>query len=140
MYLQSLYIDNVGPLAGVSLNLPFKSSGDPKPLILVGGNGSGKTNLISIIADALFEAAVSHFSNVLPGSTSNERPWFRIAGGTTTRLGASGSFAILQFEHEGKSYFFKAKSGKVTAAEAASRMPENLRPGASWPDEGETKD
>ena len=64
--------------------------------------------------------------------------WFRIAGASTISIGASGSFGILQFEHEGTSYLFKEKAGRLPAGEISARLPEVLRPAATWPDSDES--
>jgi hypothetical protein len=134
MYLKQLYVENNGPLAQVQLELPFTADGMPKPMVLVGGNGSGKTNLLSIIADALITAAARHYANVLPGMTATHKPWFRIVGGRTIRTGAPGSFTVIRFEHEGTTYFFYEKGGRVPAAEARARLPESLQSAANWGD------
>lgn len=134
MYLKRLHIENNGALHKVAIEFPFTKRGMPKPVILVGGNGSGKTNLLSIIADALFEAAVTHYSDVVANVTPVNRPWFRFVGSTTVRLGQVGGFTILQFEDEGKTYLFREKAGKVTPSEAASRVAEELQAAADWPD------
>lgn len=52
MYLKKIELENVGPIEKLTLELPFQD-GRPKPLIIVGENGSGKTILISHIVNAL---------------------------------------------------------------------------------------
>jgi ABC-type branched-subunit amino acid transport system ATPase component len=54
MYLRSIKLKSVGPIEEVDLVLPF--DGDyPKPLVLVGKNGIGKTTVMSFIINALGE-------------------------------------------------------------------------------------
>jgi len=67
MYLKQLHIENNGPLRDVRLRLPFTPQENPKPVLLVGANGSGKTNLLSILVDALFSAAATHYTDVMSG-------------------------------------------------------------------------
>lgn len=138
MYLNELYVEHNGPLKRVHLELSFTPDGLPKPTVLVGGNGSGKTNLLSIVADALFEAAAQHYTDVMPKMSGLSRPWFRVVGALTVSVGAPGSVAILRFEHEGRTHVFKEKSGNVPAAEVATRLPESLRSTAGWADGGES--
>ena len=57
MYLKNIAIENVGPFEGLNFALPFHEGGNPKPLLLVGTNGSGKTILLAHIADAFHEFA-----------------------------------------------------------------------------------
>ena len=52
MYLQHIELENVGPISGVNIELPF-DGGRPLPVVLVGVNGSGKTTLLSFIVNAL---------------------------------------------------------------------------------------
>ncbi|MBM5782085.1 MAG: hypothetical protein FJ368_01545 [Pelagibacterales bacterium] len=68
MYLKKIYLENVGPIEKLvskagngeieGLELPFyeagENAGNPKPLILVGQNGSGKSTILSFIVNALF--------------------------------------------------------------------------------------
>lgn len=52
MYLRSIQLRNTGPILELNLILPF-SGENPKPLVLVGRNGSGKSTVISFIVNAL---------------------------------------------------------------------------------------
>ena len=52
MYLRSIQLKNTGPIKELNLVLPFEGE-NPKPLILVGLNGSGKSTVISFIVNAL---------------------------------------------------------------------------------------
>ncbi len=133
MYLKRFHVENNGPLREIQLELPFTPAGTPKPVVLVGANGSGKTNLLSIVADALFTAAAKHYTDVMPGMSPLGHPWFRMVGTRTTSVGAAGGFTVLEFEHEGANYFFKEKGGRVPPADAAARLPESMRSAASWP-------
>ena len=132
MYLKELYVENNGPIGRVHLKLPFTKAGIPKPVVIVGGNGSGKTNLLSILADALFSAAAAHYTDVMEGVSPFNRPFFRLVGPATISAGTPGSFTILEFEHEQLTYLFKEKGGRVDPAEARSRLPSNLHAGVSW--------
>jgi hypothetical protein len=137
MYLRQLRVENCGPLTDLSLEFPVEN-GRPLPILLVGGNGSGKTTALSIITDALFEGAATAFSDVLP--TSGEgRQWFRVVGGETISVGAGGSCAVLRFDHDGSDYFFTEKAGKLLAEDVRSRSDLRLHPGMVWSEEGVTK-
>jgi AAA domain, putative AbiEii toxin, Type IV TA system len=138
MYLKQLHVENNGPLRRVHLELPFTATSMPKPIVLVGGNGSGKTNLLSTIGDALLVAAASHYTNVLAGAGPN-RPYFRVVGPRTISVGASGSFTVMQFEHDGTTYLFREKGSHVTPAEARDLLPESLRPAVNWSEKGNVK-
>ena len=140
MYLRRLYVENNGPLRKLCLEFPFALEGAPRPAVLVGGNGSGKTNLLSIIADALFEAAAVHYTDVVPSASLGSRPWFRVSGASTITIGAQGSCAMLGFQQQETSYIYKEKGGILPAKDVLERLPEALRPHASWADEGSVKE
>ena len=141
MYLRQIYIENNGPLRKLDFECSFSADGLPKPLVLVGSNGSGKTNLLSIIADSLFEAAASHYTDALPASSGTSRQWFRLVGPITATLGTPGSCAILEFTHDEKSHLFREKSGTLKAQDLLNRLPATMKAAAVWPDDdGPVKD
>lgn len=132
MYLKQAYVENSGSLRSLDLQLSFDSEGKPKPLIMVGGNGSGKTNFLSLVADALFEAAATHYDNVLP-AWGQGRAWFRLVGGRTVSVGASGSVSFLHFDDDGADRFFKEKAGTVDAEAVKGRAPTIFEGQCTWP-------
>jgi predicted ATP-binding protein involved in virulence len=52
MYLKSIHLENTGPITEFKLDLPFENE-LPKPVVLVGRNGSGKSTVLSFIVNAL---------------------------------------------------------------------------------------
>jgi hypothetical protein len=138
VYLQDLVVVNDGPLEEIRLSPLFKED-LPLPTVLVGENGAGKTNLLSIIADALIEGAAEHHDDVVAKSGGTTRNWFRVVGGLTTRRGAEGSFALLQFRHENTLPVYQEKAGVLDVSEIPSDINPELRASASWPKEGSHK-
>lgn len=139
MYLKQAVIENSGPLRRVDLDLAFSSEGAPKPLVLVGANGGGKTNILSLITDALFEAAAVHYQNMLP-ATGASRAWFRVVGGRTTTVGTPGGFTLFRFEHGGETLIYKEKAGTVDPVGARERVSADLVGAVNWPTEGSVKE
>lgn len=132
MYLKQLHVENNGPLVQLAFELPFAADGSPQPLVLVGANGSGKTNLQSIVADALFEAATRHYTNVVPGMTRFSHDWFRVGGGHVTTFGKAYQFSVLKFEHDSKTYWFQEKHGTLSPGDGMKAVGEALQAGVSW--------
>ncbi len=66
MYVKSLQLANYGPIRDLYINFPFDGP-RPKPVLLVGENGSGKTIALSHIVNAIVQAkdAVFHESREL---------------------------------------------------------------------------
>lgn len=56
MYIKKVVEENVGPIKKAQLEFSF-SKENPKPVIIVGENGTGKTTLISNIVDSFYEMA-----------------------------------------------------------------------------------
>jgi len=138
MYLKQVAIENSGPLRRIDFDPAFTDTGFPKPIVLVGSNGSGKTNFLSLITDALFEAASVHYDNVLP-ARARGRAWFRVVGGATTTVGAPGGFSLLRFEHGDQSIVYGEKAGTVDPNAALERVPSQLASAIRWPTEGSFK-
>lgn len=57
MYLKNAYIKNYGAIEDVTIETEFYGNGNPKPLMITGHNGSGKTLLLTNIVDAMIEMA-----------------------------------------------------------------------------------
>ena len=64
MYLKRVSAVNMGPINDVSITFPFEESGNPKPVIIVGENVTGKTTLLSNVVDSLYELAEKAFDDV----------------------------------------------------------------------------
>lgn len=115
MYLTNLLVLNSGPLADLEITPEFHPNGNPKPLILVGGNGCGKTNVLSIVADALVELAALHFSDIMPQRGAG-RAFYRLLGSSTMRLGSAFELSAAKFVHEGIALSYRAVVGTVDPA------------------------
>ncbi|WP_082669907.1 AAA family ATPase [Sphingomonas sanguinis] len=139
MYLEKAVVENSGPLRWLNISLEFSNTGNPKPVILVGGNGSGKTNFLSMIVDALFEAAAVHYDNVLPTKGSG-RAWFRVVGGRTITTGAAGSFSLLKFNDDGAHRIYREKAGNLDPTKLHDKVPVDFLPNLNWNVEGSLKD
>lgn len=93
MYLRSIQLRNTGPIRDLNLALPFEGE-NPKPLILVGRNGSGKSTVISFVVNALvaFKQQVYEDVEVDKGKVYRLRSALGIHGD------AEFYFAKLEFE------------------------------------------
>ncbi|MBU6140750.1 MAG: AAA family ATPase [Proteobacteria bacterium] len=133
MYLKKILIENVGPIEKIDIELPFHSEGEksdqPKPLILVGANGSGKTILISHIVDAIFEFQKQHFTDVTkPGGQLSS--YFKFGGGSNQKVGSSFGLSYLKFScvENGvkKELEYLDKSGELSFEEAKEKTGSEL--------------
>ena len=62
MYIKKIVEENVGPIEKAQLEFSF-SKENPKPVIIVGENGTGKTTLISNIVDSFYEMAGTAYTD-----------------------------------------------------------------------------
>jgi hypothetical protein len=123
MYLKNLLIFNSGPTQKLDLEPQFNADGTPKPLVIVGRNGAGKTNLLSTIADAILELQVrAGFQDILPNNKSGQRYFFRMLGGATTTSNQQYEVSAARFSQAENSYFYRAKSGAVPEEAALERL------------------
>ncbi len=96
MYLKNLAIKKIGPIKELSIELPFKENGEPKPIIFVGENGSGKTILQSQIIDSFYEIGSSLFDDI--GIQAGlKRNYYKISGSVNLQIGNDKGFSILKF-------------------------------------------
>ena len=56
MYINRIIEENIGPIENVQIVMPFNEK-CPKPIIIVGENGTGKSTIISNIVDSFYEIA-----------------------------------------------------------------------------------
>ena len=55
MYTKRIQLVNYGPVSKLDIEFPFENA-TPKPVVLVGANGSGKSVLLSHIVNGLVKA------------------------------------------------------------------------------------
>ena len=64
MYLKRIQIENYGAIKKLNIDLPISEDNNPKPLILVGKNGTGKTLITSSIIDSLIEIKRKNYQSI----------------------------------------------------------------------------
>ncbi|WP_142785919.1 AAA family ATPase [Changchengzhania lutea] len=65
MYIKNLKFQNYGPISNLDIQPKFKENGNPKPIVFIGKNGSGKTLLLGNILDGLIELKRQKFKDLL---------------------------------------------------------------------------
>lgn len=99
MYLEHLYCENMGPISKIAIKLGFSDNGDPKPLILVGKNGAGKSILISTIVDSLFEFGSQAYDDITE-KIEEGRAYFKIT--STSQIKCGEKAMIFHLRHKMK--------------------------------------
>lgn len=134
MYLSEVFLENAGPVQGLDLVLPFNTDGSPKPVVLVGTNGSGKTVLLSHIADALVEFAKDAYTDVVEGHRAGHSPYLRMVSWANQRCATEYALALLRFAEADKAFFYVEKTGTLSPDALASKLGGRFSPVRSWPE------
>lgn len=120
MYLRNLHIRNIGPIEKLDIELELQANLNPKPIILVGKNGSGKTYTLSYIADAFYELAKSKFSDVVNKSISLDSPFFRIISvhdiNTNNNQSAAAYLRFMDDKNQNEIHYCE-KIGNISSAQ-----------------------
>lgn len=120
MYLHNIVIQNVGAIEKLHLKLPFNDNGNPKPVFIVGENGSGKSILLSHITDSFIEFAKQPFRNIVNATHTNPSPYYKISGYINQRNYKEYGISYLKYKSlDGQQYYeYVDKSGILTMDDA----------------------
>ncbi|SEH31544.1 AAA domain-containing protein, putative AbiEii toxin, Type IV TA system [Methylobacterium sp. 275MFSha3.1] len=138
MYLTNLVIINNGAISRLELEPQIKEDGSPKPIVLVGTNGSGKTSVLSTIADALVEYASLHYQRVTPLEGAGHK-YFKVLGGRSIKEGCNHIVELARFSSGENHIYYKAKAGNIEPA-ALGLDAATFGPALIWPPSGNTKE
>lgn len=96
MYVETIFCENMGPIEKAVIKAGFTPEGNPKPIVLVGKNGSGKSIMLSNIVDALHELGDQAFNDITKKDGIGHK-YFKIASGNQIRLGTNGLVGYIKF-------------------------------------------
>jgi predicted ATPase len=111
MYLKKILINNIGPFDEINIDFRFHENGNPKPIIFVGENGSGKTIILSPIIDALYEYANKLFLDDILPKMGTGYTFYKLSGGINVKTGSAYGFAALRFMQGNDKYEYLDKNG-----------------------------
>lgn len=122
MYITKAIYENVGPLNTACFDFPFSETETPRPVIIVGENGSGKSTVLSNIVDALYEMAGKQFSNAQQKNEfGNGSQYYKVITGTEIHTGSDYMVSYLQFKGKNE-YLYSFKCGNVEDDSFASKF------------------
>ena len=126
MYLKKFAISNIGPINELSVEMPFSGEGNPKPIIFVGENGSGKTILQSQIVDSFYEIGSNLFDDI--GKQKGlSRSYYKISGGLNLQTGKEKGFSALIFtDDQGEKIEYFDKIGDIKKEDIIKLLPDFL--------------
>ena len=94
MYAKRIEIEYYGPISQLEIDLPFDND-IPKPIVLVGENGSGKSILLSHIVNGLIEAKGYAYPSTPEVATGRV---FKLRSPSYIKPGSEWSYARVDFE------------------------------------------
>ena len=89
----------MGPIKNLSLDLPFSNEGNPKPIIFVGENGSGKSLILSNIVDAFYEIAGAAYNDVRVLDASGMQLYYKAISNIQITVGQPYLCSYIEFEN-----------------------------------------
>lgn len=142
MYLRSIHNVNVGPIKDAKITSPFNEDKSPKPIVIVGENGTGKSVLLSNIVDSFYLIANSAFDDAMKmDDVSAGQQFYKIITGQEIHNGEKYMYSYIQYQDvdiEGKSIEYFFKSGDLSTEDF--RRVENIsHNNFSWTDENNYK-
>ena len=108
--ISELLIENLGPITKISLT--FGQRDKLQPIIIVGANGTGKSILLSVVADAMIEIAKKHFNSVTT-TVGISNAYFRSSGVNNSQLGKQYNLAVIKFEDVNGDIVYIDKNGEI---------------------------
>ena len=93
MYFKRILLKNVGPLRDVTYDFPFSDDGKPKPVLLVGTNGAGKSIFLSQLLNPLMASQQLAFDN----SEVEKNKSFRLRSSQYITTGETCHYSRVEF-------------------------------------------
>lgn len=134
MYLRECFIENIGPISAIDVTLDFDTLGNPKPLIMVGKNGTGKTIFLAYILDALAELAKKKFSDIAIGQRIGHSPFFKLTSGGDIRSLSGSTLCLLEFSDADNKFCYLEKVGQIDRQSYTIKLGGRFEPVQSWPE------
>lgn len=132
MYLRECLIENVGPITTLDVSLNLSPEGNPKPLILVGKNGTGKTIFLAYVLDALAELAKKKFSDIAIGQQLGHSLFFKVTSGGDIRSLSGSSLCLLEFSDGDNKFSYGEIVGQLDPQSYATKLRGRFEPLQSW--------
>lgn len=131
--MKNIIIENMGAIERFELLEKdlIKENKEPRIVILVGQNGSGKTTFLSSIVDAIYELANKSFDNILPKHGIGHN-YFKISGSTNMKITSLYGYSFLQFGDNIGNYEYIDKNGILTFQECKNKTRDILTLSNDW--------
>lgn len=119
MYIRKIVSKNLGPIKKIQLLLPLEN-GVPKPVVLVGENGTGKSTLISNVVDSFYEIAGAAYPDARKHGETEGYEFYKIINPIEIHTGEKYLYSYIKYESlsgEIPSIDYVFKSGRISNEE-----------------------
>lgn len=119
MYLKTIHSVNIGPIDDVKIKFPFNDDKTPKPVVIVGENGTGKSVLLSNIVDSFYEIAGKFFNDVRKmDDCGTKQQFYKVIGNQEVKIGRKYMYSYVVYGSADEldspiEYLFKSGDLKV---------------------------
>ncbi len=103
MYIDEIFIENYGCIDSLGIKPELNTQGEPKPIVLVGKNGSGKTLLLSNIVDSIIEFKRDKYTELKEVSGNN---FYKLGSRTYIKAGSDYSYTRIRYNNNEKLYSY----------------------------------
>lgn len=121
MYIKKLIYEHVGPINSIEINMPLNQNHTPKPVIIVGENGSGKSTVLSNIVDAFYEIAGKAFNNARKTDDDSGHQYYKAITPIEITAGQRYMFSYISFQ-DNKEYSYISKCGNFSVTNLKKRL------------------
>ena len=126
MYINKLIYENVGPIERVKIIPSFTADGNPKPILLVGENGSGKSTILSNIVDAFYEIAGQAYDNACYSDGGTGHEYYKAIRSQDILTGKAYMFSYIQFQESSSKYTYFYKGGNISPTDIPTKIDDVL--------------
>ena len=132
MYLKKLTYVNAGPIKKLQIELPFDHERNPKPVLLVGENGSGKSLVLSNVVDAFYEMAGFAYQDALVLGKDGNMKYYKIIQSMQISVGQPYLCSYIEFEEGTDKIEYIFKSGDKAFQKFCSEHDVEISADISW--------
>lgn len=132
MYIEKLHYINVGPIKKLDINFMQNGETIPKPIVIVGKNGSGKSILLSHIVDACYEIADAAFTNAMKKTEGIRNQYFKEIAPYQISIGQNVMFAHIKFKQDSTKFEYMYKCGNSSKEDYLKKYNNHISEVFNW--------